>query len=56
MAKTRDPFPLSGAEMNGIPCLVCPACGEIAFTPSQLDMVFGYGVAQRQLGSATPAS
>lgn len=30
---------------------VCPGCGEIAFTPEQLDMVYGYRIAQRNLRS-----
>ena len=49
MEKSVASFDVNGAKVTGIPHFVCPFCNEITFTPSQLDMVFGYRTAQRQL-------
>ncbi len=51
METATDVFPVNGDEVVGIPHLRCPYCGEITFTPQQLDMVFGYRTAQRNLRS-----
>ena len=51
MEVSSDAFPMNGDEVSGIPHLRCPRCGEIAFTPEQLDVVYGYRIAQRNLRS-----
>ena len=48
MNETVEPFEVNGDEVRGIPHLKCPSCGEMTFTPSQLDMLYGYRMAQRQ--------
>ena len=54
MEESAEAFDVNGAEVAGIPHFACPLCNEITFTPSQLDMVFGYRTAQRQLFDGRP--
>lgn len=49
MVVTEEAFEVNGDAMRGIPHLLCRSCGEVTFTPEQLDMVFGYRTAQKQL-------
>lgn len=52
MTVTKEAFVLrEGVEIVGIEHNECPVCREITFTPEQLDMLFGYRTAQRQLAS-----
>lgn len=49
MVATTEAFEVNGDAVRGIPHLLCPSCGEATFTAEQLDMVFGYRTAQKQL-------
>lgn len=49
MVATTETFEINGDAVRGIPHLLCRSCGEVTFTPEQLDMVFGYRTAQKQL-------
>ena len=49
MVATAEAFEINGDAVRGIPHLLCRSCGEVTFTPEQLDMVFGYRTAQKQL-------
>ena len=49
MVATTEAFEVNGDAVRGIPHLLCRSCGEATFTPEQLDMVFGYRTAQKQL-------
>lgn len=49
MVATTEAFEINGDAVRGIPHLLCRSCGEATFTPEQLDMVFGYRTAQKQL-------
>ena len=49
MVVTTEAFEVNGDAVRGIPHLLCRSCGEATFTPEQLDMVFGYRTAQKQL-------
>ena len=49
MIATAEAFEINGDAVRGIPHLLCRSCGEVTFTPEQLDMVFGYRTAQKQL-------
>ena len=49
MIATTEAFEVNGDAVRGIPHLLCRSCGEATFTPEQLDMVFGYRTAQKQL-------
>ena len=49
MVMTTEAFEINGDAVRGIPHLLCRSCGEATFTPEQLDMVFGYRTAQKQL-------
>lgn len=49
MVVTTEAFEVNGDAVRGIPHLLCPSCGEATFTAEQLDMVFGYRTAQKQL-------
>lgn len=49
MIVTTEMFEVNGDAVRGIPHLLCRSCGEATFTPEQLDMVFGYRTAQKQL-------
>ena len=49
MVATTETFEINGDAVRGIPHLLCRSCGEATFTPEQLDMVFGYRTAQKQL-------
>lgn len=51
MIATTETFEVNGDAVCGIPHLLCRSCGEATFTPEQLDMVFGYRTAQKQLKS-----
>lgn len=52
MVVTTEAFEINGDAVRGIPHLLCRSCGEVTFTPEQLDMVFGYRTAQKQLKAA----
>ena len=49
MVVTTEAFEVNGDAVRGVPHLLCRSCGEATFTPEQLDMVFGYRTAQKQL-------
>lgn len=49
MVVTTEAFELNGDAVRGVPHLLCRSCGEATFTAEQLDMVFGYRTAQKQL-------
>ena len=49
MVATTEAFEVNGDAVRGIPHLLCRSCGEATFTAEQLDMVFGYRTAQKQL-------
>lgn len=49
MIATTEAFEVNGEAVRGIPHLLCRSCGEATFTAEQLDMVFGYRTAQKQL-------
>lgn len=49
MVATTEAFEVNGDAVCGIPHLLCRSCGEVTFTAEQLDMVFGYRTAQKQL-------
>lgn len=49
MVVTTEAFEVNGDAVRGIPHLLCRSCGEATFTAEQLDMVFGYRTAQKQL-------
>lgn len=49
MVVTTEAFEVNGDAVRGIPHLLCRSCGEATFTSEQLDMVFGYRTAQKQL-------
>lgn len=51
MIATTETFEVNGDAVRGITHLLCRSCGEATFTPEQLDMVFGYRTAQKQLKS-----
>ena len=49
MVAITEAFEINGDAVRGTPHLLCRSCGEVTFTPEQLDMVFGYRTAQKQL-------
>ena len=52
MVVTTEAFEINGDAVRGVPHLLCRSCGEVTFTPEQLDMLFGYRTAQKQLKTA----
>ena len=53
MVATTETFEVNGDAVRGIPHLLCRSCGEVTFTPEQLDMVFGYRTAQKWRSTKT---
>ena len=52
MINTIKSFNVNGDKVTGIEHMQCENCGEISFTPKQMDELHGYRIAQKQFKSA----